>query len=533
MQVNYLKSFIAVTCISFTNILSAQYFDWAIAAGGIGNDVGTSIATDNEGNIYVTGNISGGAYFGSQYVSGTVFEVFLAKYAPSGNLLWVKSFGGLKNEKAFSLSVTSQAVYLCGYFEGTATFGNTTLQSAGAYDVFVMKTDLNGNELWTKQAGGFSDDIAYGLTVDDEENIYVCGSYKTKMSVGNFELTTVNLFPESFMFSLDHSGNFRWAKTTYGNSNNAAFSIAFTKKSSICTVGFFAKDLQVETFSISSKTTSYDAYLIHLDKNGNLKWLRQLGSSAEEQAMAVAADQMGNIFVAGYTGGNLQNADSTLPFKGWNDVWIAKWNELGNLQWIQHAGGPMLDIATSLSIDENNHVYVAGVFENSIDFSGITLSDPDRGVFLASYTTEGNLRFAQAGGDIQTDVALGVVTRSGKAYITGYYLFKCRFGPFELPYADFFNVFIASYQIPQLSGLTKPHDSEVKIYPNPSSDYFHIIHKEPFTFEIFDAQGKCVLESPNAKEKHLVLTGSLHAGYYMLKINVSSGGVAFKKFCKE
>jgi len=533
MQIKLHHTLWAIVCVVFFNTASSQNFNWAYAAGGMGNDVGTSIATDANGNVYVSGNVSGGGYFGNQYVSGTVFEVFLAKYDAAGNVLWAKSYGGLKNEKAYSISITADAVYVCGYFEDTATFGNTTLVALGNYDVFVMKTDLNGNEIWTKQAGGLNDDIAFGITADANDNVYVCGIYKTKLTIGNLELQTTNPFTESFIFSLDKNGNTRWAKTSKGNNNNSAFGIAWNKHQAITVAGFLGSNFSLDSTTIVSQTSSYDAFVASFDLDGNLRWLSQTGSAAEDQAMAVTCDTAGNSYVTGYIGGTATIANTALPFYGWNDIFIAKLNNDGQFLWARHGGGAKLDLGTSITVDEESNVYIAGMFENSITFGSTQLTDADRGVFLASYTTDGNFRFAQAAGDVQTDAALGIAVKNSTAFITGYYLFKCKFGNFAMPYADFFNIFIAAYSVPKVLSVSDHLESDIRFFPNPASDVLYISTSETTQLSIIDIQGKELLNTTLTKGTQAVSTTALPAGILLLKFNSGNGLSGTAKLIKE
>lgn len=517
----------------FTHILFAQDYNWAYSAGGIGNDVGTAITTDADGNIYLTGNISGSAYFGNHYVSGTIFEVFLAKYDTAGNALWAKNYGGLRNEKGNALAVTDNAIYVCGYFEDTATFGNTRLISKGSTDIFVMKTDLNGNEIWTKQAGGSNEDIAYGLAVDGNENVYVSGTYKKEMTVANTILSTTNNFSESFLFSLDKNGDFRWAKSSKGNDNNAAFSVAWNQNNAVSVCGFFGKSFSFESTQVNSQTTSYDAYTASFDTDGNLRWLSPIGSAAEDQGMAVSCDPAGNSYITGYMGGTIDFDDYTLPFNGWNDILIAKINDAGQYVWVRQAGGQKLDMGTSITLDENDNVYVAGMFEKEIKFSNITLHDPDRAVFLASYDKNGNFRFAQEGGDVQTDAALGVAVKNNIAFITGYYLYKCKFGDYALPYADFFNIFIASYNIPNVLAVRDFSSSEIALYPNPAQDVLNLTINEDAELTITNTQGEQLKKQFLPSAHHSLDISELSDGIYFLHLKNKDGHISLNKFVKQ
>ncbi len=507
----------------------SQQFEWAYGVGALGSDVATAIAHDEQGNVYITGNVAGGATFGNTYISGTAFEVFLAKYSGTGSLQWAKSYGGLTNEKAQSIAYYKNALYVCGYFEGTATFGNTTLTSVGAYDIFIMKTDLEGNVIWAKQAGGVNSDIAYGIAVDDAGNAYVCGAYKTAMSAGNLTISTTNLFIESFVISTDANGNFRWAKSATGNANNAATGIAFNKNNGFSVCGYFENKLVLEGTQLNTSSPSYDAYLASYDDNGNLNWAKKAGSSSEDQASAVTCDEQGNTYMVGYYGAEATFGANTLAFNGWNDLFVAKYDNAGNVLWARGAGGGKLDVANAVTLDDDNNVYIAGMFENYAVFNGVAITDSDRGIYLASYDVNGNFRFVQPAGGIQTDAALAITVHDKKAYIAGYYLFTCYFGNIGVQMADNNDLFIAAYNIPEVLSVSELSNENLSVFPNPFLNTLNIQSQETFTkVALYDVLGKEVFaESVDNIQQKDIDVSYLPSGIYF--VCVQNGFNSVKK----
>ena len=140
-------------------------FRWVEKSGGPGNDYGYGIAVDGAGNSYVAGSFNGSATFGeTSVISQGGADIFIAKYDNGGNLLWVRSAGGATNDAASAVAVDGSGnCYVTGVFQGTATFGNTSLTSAGGPDIFIAKYDSAGNFVWARQAGGSSDDRGYAV----------------------------------------------------------------------------------------------------------------------------------------------------------------------------------------------------------------------------------------------------------------------------------------------------------------------------------------------------------------------------------
>jgi len=165
-------------------------FLWAESFGSSNADVGSSISVDAFGNIYTTGYFSGTVDFdpgaGTANLSAIGYEdIFIQKIDATGNFLWAKSFGGLADDNAASITIDpSGNVYTTGFFQGTVDFdpgpGIANLTSAGFAgfgDIFVQKMDVSGNFLWAKAFGGSSFDYGQSVNIDASGNVYTTGYF--------------------------------------------------------------------------------------------------------------------------------------------------------------------------------------------------------------------------------------------------------------------------------------------------------------------------------------------------------------------
>lgn len=160
---------------------------WAVKAGGTGNDEAYGIATDSNGNVYVTGRVFNGNSF---------FDVFIAKYSSAGQVQWETSAGGSEYDEGTGITIDgSDNIVVTGRFTGTAIFGPgetnvTELTSAGGndYDVFVAKFNpSDGSLIWAKSAGGLGDDAGQGIALQ-EDKIIVVGQFQGASMFGNMTL---------------------------------------------------------------------------------------------------------------------------------------------------------------------------------------------------------------------------------------------------------------------------------------------------------------------------------------------------------
>ena len=154
---------------------------WVKQAGGVDFDVGHSIATDHDNNIYVTGNFRDTTVVEDTIlISRGINDIFLLKLDPDGNRKWVKQFGDSGSDQGRYIFIdTSDNLYLIGYFQDTVSLGDTILISNStdyvASNAFIAKLSSEGEFLWIKQIGSYWDIIGE-LNVDANGNVYTTGS---------------------------------------------------------------------------------------------------------------------------------------------------------------------------------------------------------------------------------------------------------------------------------------------------------------------------------------------------------------------
>ncbi|MDB4346063.1 SBBP repeat-containing protein [bacterium] len=167
-------------------------FQWARGFGGWDSDNGYGIATDSSGNVYVTGGFTGSVTIGSITLTGWDFEnAFVAKYDTSGTVQWAKGISGqFTTARGYGIATDSDGnVYVTGYYYTTATFApGTTLTSAGSTDAFVAKYDTSGTVQWATSIGGTGTDYGYGIATDSGGNVYVTGQYSGSVTIGSTTL---------------------------------------------------------------------------------------------------------------------------------------------------------------------------------------------------------------------------------------------------------------------------------------------------------------------------------------------------------
>ena len=157
-----------------------------------------------------------------------------------------------------------------------------------------------------------------------------------------------------------------------------------------------------------------DAFVAKLDPDGNLQWVRQIGSFGTDNAYAVAGDAGGTVTIAGYTTGSLGG----LSFFGSEDAFVARFDTNGNVAWIKQFGTLMSDSAHGVAVDALGNSYVAGPTFGDLDGNG-NMGRAD--IYLAKFDGAGEQKWVRQWGSTDLDSAEGVATdANGTSTLAGY-----------------------------------------------------------------------------------------------------------------
>lgn len=163
---------------------------WVQMAQGPYMVLGRSIEVDKNENVYVSGAVNGTVKFGTIVKQAEGEDPFVAKLDKNGNFQWVQTIiGSYLNAEDLSLDGKGN-VYLTGDFSRETTFGTISKTSAGSYDIFVAKYDPSGNTQWVKTVGGRFSDSGKGIASDVKGNIYVTGHFGETVNFGTTSKTS-------------------------------------------------------------------------------------------------------------------------------------------------------------------------------------------------------------------------------------------------------------------------------------------------------------------------------------------------------
>jgi PKD repeat protein len=429
---------------------------WAVGAGGIGEDSGYDITIDSAGNLYVTGYYFETSNFGPfTLVSSGGADIFAAKIDTSGNFIWAVSAGGTSGDYGREIAVDGAGnIYLNGYFNGTATFGPHTLNSAGLDDIFTAKLDPQGNFIWAVRGGGIYSDIGFGIAVSYDGEAYVTGYYQGN---ANFGIYNLNSFGQSdiFVAKLDSSGNFLWAVSAGGSASELGYSIAVDSIGNAFLNGTFSGTSVFGLFNLTSSGI-YDVFTTKLDPSGNFLWAVSAGGSSNDYGQGIAVDGVGNIYLTGYFTETANFGSITINSIGGSDIFAAKLDSSGNFIWAVGGGGSVGDEGRGITVDNAGNAYLTGDFKGVAYFGSFNItSNGSHDLFTAKLDTMGNwLWVAEAGGVINDYGHSIAVGGTGIVNLTGSFTGTASFGANNLISSGNTDVFISKLFIPINASFT-------------------------------------------------------------------------------
>jgi hypothetical protein len=300
-------------------------FLWVTQGGGLSSDTCNDLALDNLGNCYATGSFSSTAEFGEFTLSSSDgSDIFVAKLDSNGSFIWVAQAGGTSNDSSGSIAIDNNGnSYITGNFYGDAVFGATTLANIGtSADIFIAKVDSLGSFLWANQAGDESWDRGNGIATDNNGNCYVVGSFRDTIAFDAFSLTSHGE-EDFFVAKLDTNGNYIWVTQTGGTEPDNCNDIFIDSDGSIYLTGYFSAFTVFGPVLLHSYGF-WDTYVTKLDSEGSFLWVKRAGSASSENGNSVYCDNIGNCYLTGYFYGTI-GFDGTFLFNsGEGDVFITK-----------------------------------------------------------------------------------------------------------------------------------------------------------------------------------------------------------------
>jgi hypothetical protein len=423
-----------------------QAYNFTKRSGGTASDLSYSVAVDGSNNVYMAGIFSGTVNFNTDggtdsRTSAGSNDIFVTKINSDGSYGWTKTAGGTGLDIAYGITVDGlNNIYVTGTFGGTVNFntdgGTDNKVSAGSNDLFIMKLNSDGSYGWTKRAGGSGLDVAYSVTTDGSNNVYVVGSFTGTANFntdgGTDNLSAGGIQDDIFVMKLNSDGSYAWTERVGANTADTAFSVTTDGSNNVYVAGRFTGTVNFNTDGGTSNLTSLgtdDIAIMKINSDGSYGWAKRIGGTGSDMARGITTDSLNNIYITGFFNGTVNfNTDGGTDNKvssGGNDVFITKLNSDGSYGWTKKFGGSAADIGFGIATDGLNNIYTAGSFSSTVNFNtdGGTDSKTSAGltdIFVSKLNNDGSYDWSRKVGGTSDDIAYGVAGDSvNNLYVSG------------------------------------------------------------------------------------------------------------------
>ena len=291
---------------------------WDNSFGGNDLEIIRSTRQTSDGGYIIIGYTRS---FGPEGSNG-----WLIKTDDSGNMLWNKTFGGVDSEDCMSVEQTNDGGYIIT--------GITRSYEDEDGDLWLIKTDTDGNKEWEKFLGG--DETDYGFSVQQcSDNGFIITGYTQSYGAGMLDL---------WLIKTDNSGNEQWNKTFGGSNYDTGRKVRQVSDGGYIVLGN----------SMSFGPGGEDIWLIRMDRDGNETWNRTFGGYRNDLGFCIQETIDDGYIITG----------STYSYgAGEDDVWLIKTNSTGHKEWDRTFGG-----------------------ENKEGWGSSIVEVPDEGYLIAAYT---------------------------------------------------------------------------------------------------------------------------------------------------
>lgn len=402
---------------------------WLRSYGGPQSDFANHLVIDKNGNVIVIGGYEGIIKIGTTNLKAFgKRDVFVAKFGHRGNVIWAVGLGSTGLDLGSGVATDSSGnVYVIGNFKGNMSLGAARLQSAGSGSMFLAKLSSNGQKwLWAKEvksAKGYV--LGQKLAVDSKGDILVCGQFSNTIVLGGSTFQA-GIYSDGFVAKMSATGQkWLWAKRFGGKVHDQALALSLDSAGNVYFTGFYGSSATFGTKTLTSKGAE-TAFLAKITSGGNWGWSFGFpGTKVRGLAVTVAAS--GHIFLTGHYIEDVVFGKFKLVGVAKKDfLFVAKFDAAGTPAWaktLKSSSGTSR--GSGITVDDKNAlVYVTGLFTKSASFTSRGLSAPSkRDIFVAKMNAKNGdwLGATQAGGDSENSGTSISLDAQGVPVTVGYF----------------------------------------------------------------------------------------------------------------
>jgi hypothetical protein len=418
----------------FTIITLPLDWQWARSAGSSMDDDVQGLTVDAQGNVYMAGTFSDSLWLGAtKLTSNGGSDGFVAKYNAGGTLQWARGFGGSGSDSAFGVAVDNNGdVYVTGGFSNTIAIGVVNLVSSGDQDLLLAKYDADGAPQWGQRGGGSGRDQGRDIAIDNSGNIYLIGSFSGSAIFGASPLNSAGA-SDILIARYTQAGGVTWVQRGGGAGIDEGNGIAVNSAGEPFITGRYRVSADFGGSTLNGPAGD-NIFVARYNTAGTSQWARSAGGSGDDEAFDIAIDGDDDCYITGVISSTVNFGTTVTASVGGRDFFLTKYSGGGTLRWVRRGGGAGDDRTTGLAIDGEDNIYLTGYFSNTIDVANLTLAPTGTGsdAFVIKYSMNGETNWVHRGGGARAEESRTIAISSGgeHGYLIGRYSYNA---PVDLP----------------------------------------------------------------------------------------------------
>lgn len=391
-----------------------------------------------------------------------------------GTVASVTVLGGPDTDTIRAVAVAGDGAVVTGYFQGTAAFPPLpSMTSAGKGDAFVARVGKDGALAWVTTVTGPNDDVGNAVAVGADGTIAFGGLFSKTASFGDLQATAVGS-DDLYVAAVDASGAPKWLWATGGTDSDELTALAATPDGGFIAAVSWARKVPFGAVTYSAQGYD-DAGLVKLSAAGAVEWFTPISGDGSEAIKRLAVDSNGNIYALGVFQQTIDLGGGPLEAAGANDLLIARFDASGRHVWSRRVGNPWNEIAGGIAVDRAGGVVITGSFDRDVDFLGTPLvAGGESDVFVARLDGDGKLQWVKRFGDRREDIGYGVgVDDAGQAVVVGFFQSPIDLGGGPLRSAGQKDGFVARFGVDgthlwsrRFGGWDDDHATAVAVAPD-------------------------------------------------------------------
>ncbi|MEM7035916.1 MAG: T9SS type A sorting domain-containing protein, partial [Bacteroidota bacterium] len=473
-------------------------------------------------------------------------QAYVTKYDANGTPLWAADGGGSGNDNATGVAIDGHGnAYVTGYYSDTASFDGNLLTDGRGRALFLAKYDPNGNLLWVESAGSPTENFsceATAVTVDDVGNCYVAGHYSQEAYFDGTNYSDLGVNGSvAFIAKYDNMGNFLWITRFDGMYGKGITDIALSADGTwLSILGNYTDFMNIENMLLDSAASYPNSlantkFVAALDTSGQPLWVSRIADrlSNKSDLSGLALDDNGNAYITGilkwrldFGGGTVISIDTTLSNTYW-DIFTAKYNSNGDLQWARGYWTEDDSRGQAITLDAAGNPYIAGTYEGEMVLGNSTLLSGNPSLFIARLDTDGEPVWAHGAQSTITSTTAIVAPATDEVILTGDWISFVQFPPHNPTHAGLSDTYLLKYSRGGTSADGELPTGALTVFPNPATNQVWIeardVNTKGMVVQLIDMTGKMVVHRPWSGTQMEISTDKLPDGIYMISVSGAAG----------